>query len=92
MKLLFQNLKLILAALVIAAIIGGCASHPDEEQIKMLEETKAAALSAEQTLAQKKQDASDLAAKCEAKKAELAKVKTEKDMVMQKLEAKKAQN
>jgi uncharacterized protein YcfL len=92
MKLLYQNLKLILAAVVIVAIIGGCASHPDEEQIKMLEETKAAALSAEQTLTQKKQEASDLAAKCEAKKAELAKVKTEKDLVMQKLETKKAGN
>jgi uncharacterized cupredoxin-like copper-binding protein len=92
MKLLYQNLKLLLAAFVVVVIIGGCASHPDEEQIQMLEETKAAALSAEQTLTQKKQDASDLAAKCEAKKAELAKVKSEKDMVMKKLEEKQAEN
>ena len=92
MKLLFQNLKLILAALVIVAIIGGCASHPDEEQIQMLEETKSAALAAEQTLAQKKQEASELAAKCEAKKAELEKVKKEKESVMKKLEEKQAEN
>jgi hypothetical protein len=58
----------------------------------MLEETKSAALAAEQTLAGKKQEASDLEAKCQAKKAELEKVKKEKELVMQKLEAKKSQN
>jgi len=91
MKILFRTLKLILPVVVIASFLASCASHPDEEQIKALEETKAAALSAEQSLAEKKQEASDLQAKCEAKKAELEKVKKEKETVLQKLEAKKAQ-
>ena len=63
-------------------------SHPDEDQIKALEETKAAALSAEQALVQKKQESSDLEAKLEAKKAELEKVKKEKELVLQRLEQK----
>jgi len=92
MKDLLSKLKLILAGIVFAGLIASCSSHPDEEQIKMLEETKTAALAAEQTLANKKQEASDLEAKCEAKKAELAKVKKEKELVLQKLEAKKSQN
>jgi outer membrane PBP1 activator LpoA protein len=91
MKILFKTLKLILPVVVGASFLASCASHPDEEQIKVLEETKAAALSAEQALAEKKQEASDLEAKCEAKKAELEKVKKEKETVLQKLEAKKAQ-
>ena len=49
---------------------------------------KAAALSAEQALAQKKQESSDLEAKLEAKKAELEKVKKEKELVLQRLEQK----
>ena len=65
--------------------------NPDEDQIKALEETKAAALSAEQALAQKKQESSDLAAKLEAKKAELEKVKKEKELVLQRLEQKKSE-
>ena len=90
MKILVKVLRLMIPVVVIASFIAGCASHPDEEQIQALEEVKAAALSAEQTLANKKQEASDLEAKCEAKKAELEKVKKEKETVLKKLEAKKA--
>ena len=92
MKDYLSKLKLILAGIMIVGLLASCSSSPDEEQIKMLEETKSAALAAEQTLANKKQEASDLEAKCEAKKAELAKVKKEKELVLQKLEAKKSQN
>ena len=90
MKILVNALRLMIPVVVIASFIVSCTSHPDEDQIKALEETKAAALSAEQTLANKKQEASDLEAKCEAKKSELAKVQKEKETVLKKLEAKKA--
>ncbi len=91
MKLFSSKLRLLLALFMVAGLMTACSSSPDEEQIKMLEETKTAALAAEQTLADKKQEASDLEAKCQAKKQELEKVKTEKAMVLQKLEAKKAE-
>ena len=92
MKLFSSKLKLIVALLMIAGLFAACSSSPDEEHIKMLEETKTAALAAEQTLADKKQEASDLEAKCEAKKQELAKVQKEKETVLQKLEAKNSEN
>ena len=92
MKLFFSKFKLVVALVMIAGLLAACSSHPDEEQVKMLEETKAAALAAEQTLADKKQEASDLEAKCQAKKQELAKVQKEKETVLQKLAAKNAQN
>lgn len=91
MKLFSSKLRLLLAMFMVAGLLAACSSSPDEEQIKMLEETKTAALAAEQTLADKKQEASDLEAKCQAKKQELEKVKTEKELVLQKLEAKKAE-
>jgi septal ring factor EnvC (AmiA/AmiB activator) len=90
MKFLLNSLRIFLSVLLFAGFLISCASHPDEDQIKALEETKAAALSAEQTLAQKKQESSDLTAQLEAKKAELEKVKKEKELVLQRLEEKKA--
>ena len=91
MKSFSSKLRLLLALFMVAGLLAACSSSPDEEQIKMLEETKTAALAAEQTLADKKQEASDLEAKCQAKKQELDKVKKEHEMVLQKLEAKKAE-
>ncbi len=91
MKLLLNSLRVFLAIGLLAGLLASCASHPDEDQIKALEETKAAALSAEQAVAQKKQDSSDLEAKLEAKKAELEKVKKEKELVLQRLEQKKSE-
>ncbi len=80
---------MIMSALVLIFLIA-CTSHPDEEQIQALEETKTAALAAEKTLAEKKQARKDLEAKLEAKKAELVKVKAEKEKVLQKVEQKAA--
>jgi hypothetical protein len=92
MKLLLHSLRIFLSIGLLVGLLASCASHPDEDQIKALEETKAAALSAEQSLAQKKQESGDLAAKLEAKKAELEKVKKEKELVLQRLEEKKSAN
>jgi len=90
MKFLSRTLKIMLSVALFAGFLASCASHPDEDQIKALEETKAAALSAEQTLAQKKQERSDLEAKLAAKKDELEKVKREKELVLQRLAEKNA--
>lgn len=92
MKILAKNLKFIVSAMMVVSIMVGCTSHPDEAQIKTLEETKAAALSAEKTLADKKAERADLEAKVEAKKAELAKVKAEKERVQQKLKARASES
>jgi len=88
MKLLLNSLRIFLSIGLLAGLLASCTSHPDEDQIRALEETKAAALSAEQALSQKKQESSDLEAKLEAKKAELEKVKKEKELVLQRLEQK----
>lgn len=88
MKLLLNSLRVFLSIGLLAGLLVSCASHPDEDQIKALEETKAAALSAEQALVQKNQESSDLEAKLEAKKVELEKVKKEKELVLQRLEQK----
>ncbi len=58
-----------------------CGWKPSEEEIKQLEETKAAALSAEKTLADKKAERQELEAKVKAKQAELEKVKKDKENV-----------
>jgi len=58
-----------------------CGWKPSEEEIKQLEETKAAALSAEKTLADKKAERQELEAKVRAKQAELDKVKKDKENV-----------
>lgn len=89
MKLLLNKFKVVIPILIVFGWLAGCTSHPDEKQIKALEESKAAALSAEQTLASKKQEAGTLESQCEAKKAELEKVKKEKQLVLQRLEEKK---
>ena len=90
MKFLSRTLRIMLSVALFAGFLASCASHPDEDQIKALEETKAAALSAEQTLAQKKQQRSDLESKLAAKKQELEKVKKEKELVLQRLAEKNA--
>ena len=92
MKIVSNWVKFILSACLLIGILASCASHPDEEQTKALEETKTAALSAEKSLADKKQEKSALEAKVEAKKAELEKVKAEKENVLKKLEEKNKEN
>ncbi len=64
----------------------GCSRHPNEEQIRVLEEARAAALSAEEQLAQKQQECNDLQQKVASKEQQLAKLKKERDMVKEKLQ------
>ncbi|MCK5033604.1 MAG: hypothetical protein KAS18_08215 [Calditrichia bacterium] len=88
MKWIGKYAKISIMAILVLTFLVACTSHPNEEQIQALEETKTAALAAEKTLADKKQERKDLEAQLEAKKTELVKVKAEKEKVMQKLEQK----
>jgi septal ring factor EnvC (AmiA/AmiB activator) len=89
MKFAFSKVKVSLVAALFCCLLFSCAKKPNEEQIKALEETKAAALTAEKSLADKQRERSELEANCEAKKKELDQVKLEKETVLQKLEEKK---
>lgn len=63
----------------------GCTKHPNEEQLRVLEETKQAALSAEQTVEQKRREKADLERQLEQKKRELQQAKDEKEAVKRRL-------
>ncbi len=63
----------------------GCTRRPNEEQLRVLEETKQAALSAEQTVEQKRREKADLERQLEQKKRELQKAKDEKEAVKRRL-------
>ncbi len=77
-----------IAALILLSLsIVGCTSRPDEEQLQLLDETKAAALAAEQKLADCQSNNEDLSAQLAEKKDELEAVKQEKEDVMNRLEA-----
>lgn len=80
------KLFLILLFGVASISLTSCAWHPSEEEIKTLEETRAAALSAEKTLADKKLEKQDLERKVAAKKAELAKIQADKEAVQSHVE------
>lgn len=67
-------------------MVTSCTKHPNEEQIKALEETKSAALAAEQTHAEKTKERQTLEREVKAKEAELAKIKADKEKVKQFLE------
>jgi len=82
---------LILLFGVASLSITSCGWKPSEEEVKQLEETRAAALSAEQTLADKKVEKQDFEAKVAVKKAELEKIKADKEAVQQKVEQSNAQ-
>ncbi len=72
--------------------VTSCGWKPSEEDIKQLEETKSAALSAEKTLADKKAEKQELEAKLRAKKAELEKVKKDKENVQKHVESQQQTN
>ena len=85
-----KTLRLIV---VVAAIIGllgsfllsGCTKHPNEEQMNTLEETKKAALAAEEELAKKQQEKADLENELTEKNEQLEKAKEEKAAIKSKL-------
>ena len=91
MKWVGKYAKIVMMSALVLAFLVACTSHPNEEQVQALEETKAAALAAEKNCSDKKQERKALEAKLETKKAELAKVQAEKAKVLQKVEQKSAE-
>lgn len=78
-----KKFKIVMIGLASIAMLSlsSCKWKPSEEQIKTLEETRSAALSAEKTLAQKKAERQDWEKKVAAKKAELQKLQADKENV-----------
>ncbi len=63
-----------------------CTKHPNEEQIRQMEETRSAALSAEQKLEEVRQQRQDLEDQLAQKEQERDKVCADRDAVKERLE------
>jgi len=61
----------------------GCSRHPNEEQIRAMEEARSACLAAEQKLSEVQRERGNLESQLQAKKAELDKTQKEKAHVEQ---------
>ncbi|MEJ2048650.1 MAG: hypothetical protein P8Y60_02185 [Calditrichota bacterium] len=61
----------------------GCSRHPNQEQIRVLEEARSACLAAEQKLNDTQKQRADLESQLQSKKAELDNAVKEKEMVQQ---------
>lgn len=66
-------------------VVTGCTRYANEKQLQTLDETKAAALSAEQKVENLETEKANLKKELEAKKAKLEEVKKEKETVQQRL-------
>jgi len=71
--------------LLASFVLSGCTRYANEEQLQTLDETKAAAQSAESTVEKKEQEKAKLEQKLDEKQKELQKVKEEKKKVQAKL-------
>lgn len=63
-----------------------CTKHPNEEQIRAMEETRSAALSAEQKVEDQRQQCNKLESDLAKKQQEVQKAKDEKAAVQQRLQ------
>lgn len=83
MRKLGRSLTVLLTVgvLMLSFVLSSCTKHPNEEQLKALEETKKAALSAEDQLAAKKQEKSRVERQLAEKKQKAAETKKEKEKV-----------
>lgn len=88
MKIVSKLKGLILISIIAAffVISTGCSRHPNEEQVRVLEEARSAALAAEQKLADKRQECSQLQSQLDQKKSELAAAKQEREDIKKRLE------
>ena len=73
------------ACLVATFFLSGCTKHPNEQQLNTLEETKKAALTAEDELAKKQQEKADIENELAEKKQKLEDAKSEKEAVKNRL-------
>lgn len=76
----------IIVMLTFSFVLMSCSKHPSDEQLKALEETKKAALAAEDQLAAKKQEKANLERELAEKKQKLEEQKKEKEKVKSRLE------
>lgn len=88
MKIVSKFKAVVLVAIVAAffVISTGCSRHPNEEQIRAMEEARSAALAAEQKLADKRQECDQLESQLADKKKELDAVKQEREDIKKRLE------
>jgi|SaaInl7_200m_RNA_FD_contig_81_188815_length_1321_multi_4_in_0_out_0_1 outer membrane murein-binding lipoprotein Lpp len=80
------SLVALLAFLLGTMALTGCTKYANEDQLKVLDETKAAALAAEKKVQDLQAEKSTLERERDAKKAELEKVKREKAAVKSRLD------
>ena len=86
MKIVSKFKAVVLVSIVAAFIIStGCSRHPNEEQIRAMEEARSAALAAEQKLADKRQECNQLENQLADKKKELEAVKQEREDIKKRL-------
>ncbi len=89
-----SKIKRVISVVIIGAFLAGtlaltgCTRYANEDQLKQLEETKNAALKAEEKIKELTTEKSSLEKKVAAKKAELENVKKEKETVKERLSQK----
>jgi septal ring factor EnvC (AmiA/AmiB activator) len=84
MKKLVSSVLIAMLALTSFSVIG-CKSKPNAEELQALEEAQNAALSAENTVAEKKREKSRLESQLNQKKRELQETQNELEAVKQRL-------
>ena len=86
MKSIKKIASMILAGVFALSLVAGCSSNPSEEEIKTMEEAKAAALSAEGTLQDTQKTRKDLESQVRAKEADRDAAKREYEAVKKRLD------
>ena len=86
MKSIKKIASLVFTGVFVLSLVAGCSSNPSEEEIKAMEEAKAAALSAEGTLQETEKTRKDLENQVRAKEAERDAAKREYEAVKKRLE------
>jgi len=87
MKKLYKTVSLLIVALFVFSSMSfmGCTKHPNVEQLQALEEQKNAALSAENTLEERRREKNELQSKLNQKRNELQATKKELETVKQRV-------
>jgi len=87
MKKLYNTVSLLMVALFVFSTMSfmGCTKRPNVEQLQALEEQKNAALSAENTLEEKRREKNELQSKLKQKRDELQATKEELETVKQRV-------
>jgi len=87
MKTLYNTVSLLIVALFVfsSMFFMGCTKRPNVEQLQALEEQKNAALSAENTLEERRREKNRLQSKLNQKRSELQAAKEELETVKQRV-------